>query len=572
MNLKSKIARYFFQKRDSALSLERIRQEQRNRLNPLRGFDPDRLVAAIDAFRVGSLGDLARIIEELELRDDDMSIGARKSRASIGRCPHQVLLVEGYEDDPRARAHRDILTRFWANVEVTSAFARNERGNVRLLKKQMAAAISHCYQVHEIVWLPRPDGSISARFINIPLWFFENRTGELRFLPRPGMLEGEAMPAGEWLVTVGDGVGIAASVLAMSKTLSRNDWLLFSERCGQPGLHAKTDAAEGSPAWQAIVGAVANFGREWAIVTDNSTSVDPISLNTGGPLPYPQLIEVCNKGIAALYRGADLSTLSHSDSVGASVQEGETDLLEADTCEMISETLNSQVERFVIRYTTGDDTPLAYLSIAPTAKPDIDQEIKIDTHLASLGVKLSKLDALQRYGRAEYDPANQADSPLEPQKPASHDMPWGMPNATPLQNAKTPLQNEDREKDGSTYGSTPKTPQNADLAALAAAITADYQPIAQRIAQLLESPEAQQPSLAAALLEDLPSLLPEDPQTAAMLEELLAARFTAALTAITNANPNQPRGNPTNSGQFAKTPGGSRPREPETKGTKDRLG
>lgn len=57
-----------------------------------------------------------------------------------------------------------------------------------------------------------------------------------------------------------------------------------------------------------------------------------------------------------------------------------------------------------------------------------------------------------------------------------------------------------------------------------------------------------------------------------MLEELLADRFTAALTAITNANPNQPRGNPANSGQFAKTPGGSRPREPETKGTKDRYG
>ena len=72
-----------------------------------------------------------------------------------------------------------------------------------------------------------PDGSITATFVQVPLWFFEGRTGALRFLRSQGALAGEEMLDGEWLVTVGDGIGIAAAVLAMSKTLSRNDWLLF---------------------------------------------------------------------------------------------------------------------------------------------------------------------------------------------------------------------------------------------------------------------------------------------------------------------------------------------------------
>ena len=76
---------------------------------------------------------------------------------------------------------------------------------------------------------------------------------------------------GEWMVTVGDGVGIAAAVAAMSKHLSLQDWLLYSERCGQPGLHARTSAAKGSEAWNALVQSVCNFGQEWALVTDPDT-------------------------------------------------------------------------------------------------------------------------------------------------------------------------------------------------------------------------------------------------------------------------------------------------------------
>lgn len=528
------LSRFFFQKRTPELDLARIEHEQRMRFNPLRGFDPDKLVRAIDSFRVGELGDLSKIIDELENRDDMMTGCARKARASVGRCPHRVLITEGYEDDPRALEHQKILTRFWANIEVTTAFQRNERGGVRLLKKQMMNAVSRVYNVHEIVWKPLPDGSITATFVQVPLWFFEGRTGALRFLRSQGALAGEEMLDGEWLVTVGDGIGIAAAVLAMSKTLSRNDWLLFCERCGQPGLHIATDAADGSTAWARLVSAARNFGREWSIVTDKQTDIKPVDLKVGGTLPYPGMVEMCDKGIAALYRGADLSTISGAtgESTGASVQGEETDILEQDACEMISETLNAQVDRFVIRYVTGDDVPLAYVSIAPSDRPNVDQDIKIDNHLAGLGVELSQNDALARYGRSAYDPANAADAPLKLQTPPQT-QPYGFPNdRNDVKPVANPLQKRLTAKDATTDGLANESPRNAPdatLGELAKSLAADLRPLAERIAALLDLPEAERIDAAQQLAKELPGLLPDDPQMAAILEASIAETFAATL-------------------------------------------
>lgn len=588
---------YFFQKRRARIDAERILQEQRQRFNPLRNFDPDKLVSAIDAFRIGELGTLSRMIEELEERDDKMMISARKNTSALGRCPHDVLIVEGFEDDPRAQQHRDILRRFWANISVTSAFVRNEQGSLRLLKKQMTSAISRRYAVHEIVWQPLPNGEITASFIHVPNWFFENRTGKLRFLPRPGAYDGIPMPPGEWLVTVGDGVGIAAAVLAMSKRLSWNDWLLFSERCGQPGLHVGTDAAQDSEPWNLLVQSVRNFGREWSLITDNNTKLSPINLNTGANLPYPPLIEVCDKGIVTLYRGADLSTISGeaASGTGASVQGAETDLLEADAAELLSETLNAQVDRFVIRYVTGDPLPLAYLSIAPVDNPNIDQEIKVDNHLVDLGVKLSRNDALARYGRTAYDPAKSTnDEPLARQANSSASGAfWGSAlhnartsPATPLQNAATPLQNRDAGDSAPTgvFGDAAlKTPSRAvaggtaeevAVEALVAARRVQLAPVIDRLLDALAEPdEAALQSALASLYADLPQLAEAaaaDEESITIIADLLAEGFVAELENEQARGKSSPE---SNSGLFAATGGdGARPREGEAKKSKDSLG
>ncbi|MCL1921985.1 MAG: DUF935 family protein [Kiritimatiellaeota bacterium] len=522
-------------KRSEAMGASRVAGELQMRFNPLRGITPSRLVSALDAWERGLTREMALIIDAYEQRDDMMRTCSRKMAAAVARCPDTVLIVEGEERNPEAIRHKQTLTRFWANVEATSAFRRNERGGIRLLKKQMASAESRGFCCHEIVWLPRADGTVRARFIHVPCEYFENTTGRLRFIADTGALYGVDMPDGEWLVTCGAGVGIAGAVAAMSKRLTLNDWLMYSERCGMPGLQATTSAQPGSRDWEAALEALNAFGRRWAALTSDGVKFNPVSLAASGTLPYPELVEAMNKAIAALYRGADLSTISagrDAEGTGASVQGDETSLLEADTCEMISETLQQQVDRYVILYTHGTDTPLAYTAVAPVERPNAEMDMKVDAHLAALGARLSKNEALRRYQRTEADPKDKKDAALVPAAVVAHGVPAvqasqgrdALPNEAPLSSsspavhggdgraAGTPLQFARGAPEGAGQGEyTPEgdTPEKQPLRAFlgdlrkwrgaAAELMADPSP--EKARKLLEELDANPSALARAMEE-----------------------------------------------------------------------
>ena len=84
--------------------------------------------------------------------------------------------------------------------------------------------------VSEIVWTPLANGEIAAEFIKLPLWHFENRTGELRFIPSATGYDGVPMPGGRWMVTTGAAKGIAAP--------GRRDEPAGAGRVRQPGRNA----------------------------------------------------------------------------------------------------------------------------------------------------------------------------------------------------------------------------------------------------------------------------------------------------------------------------------------------
>lgn len=519
--------RHWFQKRASALDDARVRMEQMAQYNALFHLDPDRLVDAITSFNAGNLGQLARIIRDFEERDDKMATCAMKMRASVGRCDYSILVKEGFENDERAKRHAEILKRFWSTVSVTSRFNMNERGGLRLLKKQMMEAQSYGYAVHEIVWRPLANGEIAAEFIKLPLWHFENRTGALRFLPTETAVEGVPMAEGEWLVTTGDGVGIPASICAMAKRMCFQDWLLFSERSGMPIIVGTTGATFRSEQWNNIKGAIRNIYRDTRVLLDSGSKIEAIDTGHAANIPFPPLVEWSDRAIAALYRGADLSTISKGDGTGASLQGDEAGMIEQDAAANLGETLHEQVDRFVIRYVTGDDEPLASISVEPVKKPDVDTDIKIDNHLAALGVKLSKADALQRYGRTEAESDDDALQPT-PNVP-QNGLPGGfggLPNerapATPLQTA---LQGVAKREEGSGRTTTPESgdaPQRAILAAFAK----DTSKAAEAVKSLLaeEDPEKLK-ALSSKLIADLPTLIPDDPALAAVIAEAMAAEF-----------------------------------------------
>lgn len=376
-----------------SVSDERVRQQKQARFNPIRNLNPENLVRQIDGFNAGNLREFSLTMEAIERRDDVLQCVAPKRRKAVARRNVEVLIATGVDDTQKAEAekHQAALKYFYENLESTNAVDQNERGGVSLLLRQMMDAVGKRYAVHEILWkfqdaplalardagetaeageTPALPGRVTAKLQFVPLQFFENRTGRLRFLETDFAVEGVTLDEGGWMVTVGDGIMEACAVAYMFKRLPMQDWLHYSAKHGMPGVHGKTDAEKGSEQWNNVRDAVATVAANFSCVTSLNEVIEKIDLSTTGELPYPSLVERMDRAMAALWRGADLSTLSagSGEGTGASLQDDEKDLLEADDARIIEETLQRNLDAKVIEFIFGEGVkPLAYVTLAPSS-------------------------------------------------------------------------------------------------------------------------------------------------------------------------------------------------------------
>jgi len=379
------------------LGRARIAAHMRSRFDPIRHLTPERLSRQLDDFQAGHLREAALPWAAIERRDDIVQAASAKRKMSAGRNGWDVLTLD---DSPRARAHKEALDYFWRNVRSVNALDENERGGFPLLARQMMDAVGKRYAVHEIVWERVGSDRMRAELRFVPLWFFENRTGRLRFLASDYAAEGEPLEKGAWVVTCGAGIMEACSVAFLYKHLPLRDWLIYCERNGMPGVRGVTDATPGSEQWNAAREAVEAFGAEFRALMTSGTSIEAIDLGAKGELPYPELVERMDRGISVLWRGADLSTISRESGIGASLQKDEPDLLAEADAAMLGESLNEQVCRHVIQILFGEE-PLAKLVVRPGRQTGISQDLAIHRAARELGFAIDERDFRERFGLAE---------------------------------------------------------------------------------------------------------------------------------------------------------------------------
>ncbi|MDB6066232.1 MAG: hypothetical protein JWR26_2440 [Pedosphaera sp.] len=395
---------------------ERIQASVRSRFNPIAGLGPKLLASYLDAFRLGFFRNTALVWDAMERRDATLQTVAPKRKKAVARHGWEILTLD---DSPAAQQQKLALEYFYNHLTATNALEENETGGFSLLVRQMMDAVGKRYAVHEIIWQPSPatpmaangqslPAPLTATFRFCPLWWFEGTQGRLRFLPTEFAIYGTDMEPGGWMVTVGDGVMEACSVAYIYKTLPLRDWLSYSEKFGTPGIIGHTTAAKDSVAWNEFANALESFSQDWKVICNKENSIDLVEPKGQGEGPFAPLVERMDRAMTALWRGADLGTLSSHNAAGASLQADESDILEMDDAQMISETLTAQVSRYVLQYHFGDAPQLAYIKVRTVEKRDLSLDLQVDQFLLSAGVPISVKDALERYGR----PAPQPGEPL----------------------------------------------------------------------------------------------------------------------------------------------------------------
>ena len=323
-----------FAKREPSVGADRVALSMMSQWSPLELLNPRMLAHVLDSLKAGELSLYARLWDDVRQRDDLIGSVEPKRRKDVARLSHEIVQRD---DSPEAARQKEALERFFATLRYEDVMDADKSGGVAALIRGMMLAVGFGWSVQEIVWKPSLDG-LSATLRQVPLWFFERRKGRLRFLETDGAYEGRELEEGGWLVTAcDDKLAIASLVLYLFKHMPLRDWLVYCHRYVVPGLHGKTPSKKGSSEWNDLRGALLGFGQDWALLTGKDVEVETIDATTKGELPYPPLIDRCDRRLSGLWRGADLSTMSAKDNAGASLQGSETEALKADDAGMVEE-------------------------------------------------------------------------------------------------------------------------------------------------------------------------------------------------------------------------------------------
>lgn len=419
----------------SQIDDQRRERAIQNRMNPIRGLNPRDLARTLDEFKQGYLRKAALLWDAMIRRDLLVRNVVSKRCKAVARAQWEILTVD---DSPEALRQKRVLEKVYNNCTVTNALDANERGGFGLLLRLMMMAQGFRYAAFDMVWRqvkgsgrqigssqrrPRQSGGEAQTEITAtaddnpetfltfeatycPLEFFENTSGRLRFLRQDFDLKGEEMKPGDWLVAVGDGIMEATSVAYCYKHMSLKDWVACSEAFGTPIPWGRTDANKGSDEWNDLEAALRQMMAQRCLLTSSTAQIELIEMSGGtGQLPFPPLVELMDRAIASLWRGADLSTISQGQAgVGATLQGEESDLLLEDDAKWLAEILWDQVDLPALRYALGVEEALAYVSILPPKRKNVEQDIRIDEFLLRNGYPLSRDDASERFGRPMAEP------------------------------------------------------------------------------------------------------------------------------------------------------------------------
>lgn len=515
---------------------------RRSAFNPIEGLTPQKLARQLTSFKAGDLRELALTMDTVEERDDVLAGVVPKAKSSVARHGYEIVVTEHIPAGMEALAQkqREALQYFYDHIRAENALDGDEVGEFSLLVRQIMDAKGKRYSTHHIVWANDGIG-YTARLIHVPLWFFEARTGRLRFISQPYGYDGSALEPGAWMVSVGQGLMRACVVAWMFKRLSLNDWVSYCDKHGFPGIHGKTDAAKGTTEWDQMVDAVASFSNDWSAVTNRAAEISLIEAKGTGSIPYPPLVERMDRALAALWRGGDLSTMSKDgQAVGSNSQSGESAIIEEDDAQWVSEQLRLKLDRLVLDYTFGEGVPaLAYVKVLTAAKQNTELDLKIDEFALRNNHPVSQKQFAERYNR----PLPATEDALLKSAPATTQpgsAPFGGGNAFSLAElrAAAGAANEQLRSALNAQGDAFKT---AALQKIRASRHETFAPLRKRIEQIAQIEDATQQRsalerLKASLPEYLRSLKPDSALVKAFEEIFGSAVASGAAEAAANRN------------------------------------
>ena len=533
-----------FEKSAEALELERI--------NPLRGVDEWRLGQIFDDARDGIFADLAWLYNEIEGVEPALVACCDMRESAASECGWLVNTadasrVRGF-DQSLADDQRDALLAEFGAIE----------DDVAELAGHLTGAFFRGAAHALPLW--NADGSL-AGFRHLDLWnfAFDRQSGIWYWNADASRDENtfQPIPPGE-LVTLASTrhADHAALPIFIRAALGAKRYGVWLDRFGIPpvGVIMPPNAEKGDQG--AYMDLARKFARGGSGILPNGSSV-VYGTEARAVCPFIDFIRFQQQQIYLVGIGRVQSGETDGANLGGNaagvVDDGFRRLVRRDA-RRIARAINDSVTRKVLARLFPGKPALAQFAWDTEAKRTA-HEVLEDAGLAKsagLAIDIDQLSELTGYKLEK--------APETPQPGPFGGLNSDRTQPPSLQTAKSALQNAPKKPDAQGEGQT----DPALLGPFLRALQGDCKLIADEVEELLKDPT---PEKARALLDKIPDLVPEDPALAPLLAEEMAKAYGEAWVGRAvpgepkedgvNSNPDQPRGQPDNSGQFVSTGGAS---------------
>jgi len=462
-------------------------------INPIARLSITEAKAIYDAARRYGSPRLQKIYDEIELTDPVLMTCVERRQAALAGLGWKVTVrheVGKLGDGSLAEEQKDALTQFINGID-----------NFTAALEHLDLAFFRGFSHMQPIW----DGNTVSHINLLDSWnFLTGEMGEWLWNPNcetdPAACEPVTPEARLVSLIRRRAIDYPALSIYIRKALGENDWGRFIERYGIPPVDAIM-APNATNEQKADYLETAEAARDGLPTVWPSGTQTSRAEGSRGQDPFTAFIEHQEKLIVLSATGGTLTSLAQADT-GALAGGAQMDVWE----QIVSRdalVIADAIERGMMRHflaQTFPNQPMAVnFELGRDKKQTPNEAAELAGKIKAAGYTVDQSELEEATGFTL----------IKEETPAPSMMPFAAASSRPPYHRFS----------GRAGSMNP--PQDDILAAFAA----DTTPIAKQIQALLQDPSKER---AEALLADLPSLLPDDPEMAAILAEAMAEQFGSA--------------------------------------------
>lgn len=426
-------------------------------------LDPAQLGTMLRQFDRGDYRASLPYFESALRYDAHVKSCADKRFSAVSGMVWEIQFVSGNDEgDEDAKRQFSVVKDFFDALKFSTLDRRDMRQGVAALIEWTLSAACYGYSAAAAEFEPAitSDGvpTYHARFVGVPLRYFEARDRVLKLRRSWWDYSGEELAPGEWCVGVyGKAPLVSATmVLYMLKTTPLEDWTHAVERFGTPFVIVKTPAKRGDANWAAAREAVKQIGSNFSGVFGKDVEIAVESLAQQGAAPHSALIDYLDRCISVLWRGGDMATQSRADNAvgGVEAQGDERDAVTAADAAFVEEVFDTQIVQPILRRVFGDGVAQKVMfRFAKSKRENVSVAAAKLTAAREAGLEVSKAWAYDALG-------------IEPPKEGEETLTFPQREVAAM-NARDVLANADGKSEGERIGESKDAQWKEFLLALA---------------------------------------------------------------------------------------------------------